>query len=286
MTATREISSAVIPVAGKGTRMAPVTSVLPKALLPLVDQHGQLRTVLEMILADVAEAGIEHAILVVSPGQREMIETYLAAAGELGRTALVERIDWQVQTEAAGFGDAVAQTRPLLGQAGVLVMLGDHIHLPQPFQPSCTRQVIDAWRKDRPAAMIGMQPVEESELHLVGTAGGEPLGDGLYRCRDFVEKPDLETARKRLRTPGLAEGTYLAHAGIFAFGPEIFDALDQEARAAARTGREVQLAGAQEILLGQYPQSYLLRQLAGVALDTGTPDGYEKTQAALRAARI
>ncbi len=287
MAPSSSIQTAVIPVAGKGTRLAPVTRVVPKAMFPLVDGDGQIRTVLEMILAEVAAAGIARAVVVVSPGQQEMLETYFAAARQLDRP-LPERIEYLLQPSPAGFGDAVAAAAETLGDRPVLVMLGDHVHLADPDRPGCARQVVEAFGARDAVAVVGMQVVGPGELDKVGVAAGTPLeaGPGLYRCTDFVEKPDLPTARRRLGTEGLGPDRWLAHAGIYAFGPEIFHALADEAQAVAASGGEVQLAGAQRRLLDRFEQRYLLLRIAGRGLDTGTPGGYERTQAALRSARV
>ena len=59
-------------------------------------------------------------------------------------------------------------------------------------------------------AMVGVQPVGPEQLAQVGVVAGRPLAPtgAVYACRDFVEKPDAQTARERLVTPGLPEGRY------------------------------------------------------------------------------
>ena len=280
------IEKALIPIAGLGTRLRPVTAVLPKAMFPLVDAHGRLRTVAHMILAEAAASGVAQAALIVSPGQQEIIERYLAAArAHADDAGLPEQVEYILQPEPAGFGEAVLRGREFVGSAeAFLLLLGDHVHLEDAGCDPCARQVADAFAHYGGAAMIGMQPVGVDQLSLVGTAAGAPVGERVYRCTDFVEKPDPETARRRLVTDGLAEETYLAHCGIYLFTPEIFDCLSDLA-ASAREGREVQLADAQAMLLRRRPDEYYLLRIAGRALDTGTPEGYAATQAALVEAR-
>jgi len=92
------IEKALIPVAGLGTRLRPVTAVLPKAMFPLVDPRGRLRTVVHLILAEAAASGIRQAAVIVSPGQQEVIERYLDAARALaaqdaGEVGLPEAIE-------------------------------------------------------------------------------------------------------------------------------------------------------------------------------------------------
>ena len=63
------IKQAIIPLAGLGTRMLPLTSVMPKELLPI---NG--KTNLEYILEECLQAGIKEFIfclLYTSPSPRD-----------------------------------------------------------------------------------------------------------------------------------------------------------------------------------------------------------------------
>ena len=278
------IRHAIIPIAGKGTRMYPVARAVPKALLPLVDPEDQLRCVLHAICAEAAGAGVTDACVVVSPGQQATVEAYFTQARVSGGEDLPDRIVFVEQTTPAGFGDAVLQAADFAAGRPVLLMLGDHVHLSPPGKPGCAAQVVRAYTdRDQPAAMVGVQTVGAEELCRVGTAAGEPVGGGVYRCTAFIEKPSLAQARKHLMTPGLAERTWLAHGGIYAFGPEIFDCLAERARADRASGAEVELAAAQAMLLDRHPDNYLLRLLDGQVHDTGNPAGYAQAFAAWRA---
>ena len=277
------IRKAIIPVAGLGTRLMPMTAVLPKALFPLVDAAGRVRAVLHQILAEAAAAGVNHAGVIVSPGQQELLERYFAAARTAGADDLPGRIEYILQPRPAGFGEAVLRSMDFLGDdEAFMLLLGDHVYRSDDPARPCAAQVTAAFDKLPDAqAVIGMQDVDQGELALVGTARGEPIDANLYRCADFIEKPNLPAARRRLVTPGLAEGRYLAHCGIYLFRRAIFDCLQELDRSLAGSGREVALADAQSMLLERYPDAYYLVRIAGRALDTGTPRGFAATVAAL-----
>ena len=277
----RMLRKAIIPLAGKGTRLLPVTAVIPKALFPLVGRDGRIKCVLHVILEQVRHAGVQDVALVVSPGQAEMIEAYLDEARRGPGGAIPSRVTFIEQTDPRGFGDAVLCGAGFAGEEPFLVLLGDHIQIPTKSAKPCMTQVTEAFKKMGGVAMIGMHEVPTSELSKVGVARGEPLEGRVYRCEDFIEKPELETANGRLRTPGLEEGAFLAHCGIYAFSPEIFDCLREEAACNAHGLGEVELAGAQQRLLQRYPGNYYLLRIAGKAYDMGTPAGYMRTMAAL-----
>jgi UTP--glucose-1-phosphate uridylyltransferase len=272
------IANALIPIAGKGTRLRPVTYAIPKALLPIVRGRREIRTVLEWILLELAEAQIHRAGIICSPDQARPVQDYL------DKVDCGIRLDWIIQPEPAGFGDAVLRGARALPPEPFALMLGDHLHLSE-GPACCTRQVCEAFESVRADAVVGMQPVGLEELAKVGVAAGQALPgkDGLYRCVDFVEKPSAATARERLRTPGLAEGTFLAHCGIYAFSQAIVEALEKQEPEARKAGTELQLAAAQLRLLETRGQRYFLRRIEGVSLDIGTPEGFSRTQALLDA---
>ena len=59
------IKQAIIPLAGLGTRLLPLTSVLPKELLPINGKPG-----LEYILDECIEAGIKEIIFIISTNKK------------------------------------------------------------------------------------------------------------------------------------------------------------------------------------------------------------------------
>jgi len=264
------IRTAIVPIAGLATRMGPIARAIPKALLPLPAAGGGLWPVLHHVCAEAAAGGAERIALVISPWMREPVERYLEAADDLP-AARIELVEMPAPT---GLGAAVACGRDVAGGEPVLVLLGDHVHRAAPGQAPCARQVADAMEERGAAAMIGMQVVGEEQLASVGVAAGEPLGGDVYRCTAIREKPDPGAARRDLRTPGLAADEYLAHAGIYAFGPEIFDCLGELAARRRADGGEVELTEAQQLLLARRPEEYFLCRVAGDAMDTGTPAAY------------
>ncbi len=275
------ISRALIPVAGRGMRMRPLTSVVPKALLGLVDGGGRLKSVLHVICDEAIKAGVGQIGVVVSPWQERMVRDYFVAAesefGEFGAG-----IEYIVQGEPKGFGDAVLQCRDFVGDEAFLLLLGDHIHVAADGEAACGLQVVEAFGRGEAVTMVGVQPVSEDELSKVGVACGDQVGGDVYRCRRFVEKPDPVVARSELVTAGLADNTYLGHCGIYVFGREIFDCIEQAGSIAREAGKEVELADAQGLLLEKYPERYFLYKIAGEAYDLGTPSGYAEAQSVFR----
>lgn len=278
------IRKALIPIAGKGTRLMPVTSVVPKAMFPLIDSTDNIKSVLHVICEHAVSAGAQSVGIVMSPWQVGIVQRYFEAACEYGFEELPARIEYITQASPNGFGDAVLQARNFVGDEPFMLLLGDHIHIPDDDKPVCAAQIVEAFDSAGAAAMIGMQTISATELSKVGVAGGIRIQQDTYRCTCFVEKPDIDTARRKLRTDGLPKDTFLAHSGIYIFTPEIFECIEEVAMTAEKTAGEIELADAQSLLLTRRPEKYLLHNISGRAYDVGNPAGYAEAQAAFRAA--
>ena len=88
------IRKAVFPVAGLGTRFLPATKAMPKEMLPVVD-----RPLIQWVVDEAREAGIEHFILVTGRN-KAVIEDHFdiqveleATLRERGRTAEIEELN-------------------------------------------------------------------------------------------------------------------------------------------------------------------------------------------------
>lgn len=79
-----KIRTAVIPAAGLGTRFLPVTKSVPKELLPILE-----KPMLQYVVEEAAEAGIQRVIVVAAPGQQVclMSEGMISGRGEGARLA-------------------------------------------------------------------------------------------------------------------------------------------------------------------------------------------------------
>ncbi len=64
------IKQAIIPLAGLGTRLLPLTSVFAKELLPINGKPG-----IEYILDECVNAGIKEIVFIISP-KKQMIKKY------------------------------------------------------------------------------------------------------------------------------------------------------------------------------------------------------------------
>ena len=134
------VKTAIIPIAGRATRMAPLSAVTSKAFLPLLAPSGgsgggansalTARSAIEVLLTDVLgpSTGIERVILVVAPSQVAPIRAFVDAPGSGTAGNLAGRVVLAVQPQPRGLGDAVLCARAELGgEPLAMVVLGDHL---------------------------------------------------------------------------------------------------------------------------------------------------------------
>jgi UTP--glucose-1-phosphate uridylyltransferase len=202
------VRKAVIPAAGLGTRFLPATKAVPKEMLPIVDVPT-----IQLIIEEAVAAGIEEIIL-VNGRQKGAIEDHFDVAYELEDTlakrgksdllAQMQKISSMVrlvslrQKHPNGLGHAVLCARDAVGDEPFAVLLGDDLY--DSARPAIG-QLIDTSARAGMGAIAVME-VPAGQEHLYGVVAGEPMGEGLYRARDMVEKPAPGTAPSRLAIVG------------------------------------------------------------------------------------
>jgi len=236
------IDTAVVPAAGLGTRMAPATRALSKAMLPLGG-----KPVVQRVLEELAAAGLARAVLVVGHGA-QVVAAHLHGL-ELG--IAVELVD---QPEPRGLGDALLRAAPALGAAPFVCALGDAVVTPGDGE--LVRRVMDA----RPAGGIALAVAEvaEAEVERRGIVDAPTEGG---RVGAIVEKPTVGTAPSRL-----------AIAGRYALDASVLDAVRARVTGA---GGEVGLTEALQDLVAAGTPAIAVPLADGERrLDTGFPAGY------------
>jgi UTP--glucose-1-phosphate uridylyltransferase len=262
--------------------MGPLARAIPKAMFPLVTAGGEVRPIIRFAIAEALSSRVETVGLIVSPDHVEMLQRYIDADDEARGTDLARRIEYILQPEPEGFGEAVDRAGDFTGDEPFLLLLGDYVFRAEAGEPSCADQVISAFAAEGGAAVVGMQAVGPDALGRCGVACGEPLSGDIYKCIRLAEKPGLAEARAKLRTPGLPPDRFLAHFGIYAFSPVLFDCLNELVETRRPKHQEIELADAQAMLLERFPEEYFLLRVRGTAIDAGTPAGYAAAQAAVR----
>ena len=258
------VRSVLVPAAGLGTRMLPATKALPKELLTLVD-----RPIIQYGVEEAVQAGIRRVVLVTNPGNTltaahfapaPALEAALGASGKADLLATVHRlttlaaVDTVHQPEPLGLGHAVLCGRDAIGDAPFAVLLPDDII---DADPPALGRMLDVFAElDGPVLLV--ERVPRDAVHRYGIIAAEPVGDGVFRVTDLVEKPAVADAPSDL-----------AIIGRYVLTPDVFDSLESTDRGA---GGEIQLTDGLRTLLRARP--IYACALDGTRLDAGNRAGF------------
>lgn len=235
---THKITKAVIPAAGLGTRFLPATKASPKEMLSLVD-----KPLIQYVVEEAVASGIEQIIIVTGRGKRA-IEDHFDISFELEETLKQNGKDRLLpglreisdladfcyirQSQPRGLGHAILCAKHVIGDEPFAVLLGDDIITVNQADPAL-KQMVDIF-KTNPAPLIGIQRVDESEVHQYGVLDAVPTHDDLFKINDLVEKPTAEDAPSDL-----------AVIGRYILIPEIFELIE---KTLPGKGNEIQLTDA------------------------------------------
>ena len=219
----KKITKAIIPAAGLGTRMLPVSAAVCKEMLPIVDLPAICH-----LVEEAANCGITDILIITNRGKDIMedffdlspeYESALIAKGKLDEIerlreiADMANIYFLRQKETRGLGHAVGRARSFVGDEPFLVLYGDDIIFSK--KPVCG-QLMEVYEKyGRP--VVGVKPVTPSQLRKYSSLKVAPVEgeDRVTYCTDMIEKP----------LPG-QEFSNLSILGRVLLTPEIFDIID------------------------------------------------------------
>jgi UTP--glucose-1-phosphate uridylyltransferase len=245
------IGKAVIPSAGLGTRLLPITKELPKEMLPVFfkgkDGAIHLKPMLQAVFEQLFDVGVREFCFVVGRGKRAIEDHFTpddefvgylngksknGVANELHE--LYQKIDdsnivFVNQPKAKGFGDAIHRAKPFTGGERFFVHAGDDYVFSS--RGTHLRRIAEAQSVYDADAVLLVEQVRDPRMY--GVIVGEQIGSRLYKVTEVVEKPD--------KPP-----TNLAAIAISAYNSTIHEALE---KIAPDENDEIQLTAAVQQLI-------------------------------------
>ncbi len=236
-----KITKAVIPAAGLGTRMLPISKSVPKEMLPI-----DAKPALQYLVEEAAASGITDILIITAMG-KEAIEKHFSISHEYERKLLADgktealalirkptelaNIYFIYQHEQKGLGHAVMRASGFVKDEPFAVMYGDDLIV---SETPVVKQLCDVYEKyGKPTA--GVKPVPTELVSKYCSLKAEPCEDkGVYFVSDMIEKPKPEEIF-----------TNLSILGRVILTPEIFDVLDNTPPGA---GGEIQLTDAMKTI--------------------------------------
>jgi glucose-1-phosphate thymidylyltransferase len=230
------LNVALVPAAGRGTRLGRIGAALPKALVPVGG-----RPAIDHILEMLRNAGISRVFLVVGYKKEQLI-SYVEDGSDFGL-----KVAYITQPNPKGIANALLEAESFIHD-DFMCLLGDTLLDPG----KSVKDLAEFHMRRRPAATLLVTHVSD----MSGYGIIEPDGEEVRRV---VEKPQTKT-----ETP-----SELAIVGCYSFSPKIFEAA-RDTAPNQRTG-EIELTDAIQNLIDTGEKVCYLK-FEGVYLDTGKLD--------------
>ncbi|HXZ14439.1 MAG TPA: UTP--glucose-1-phosphate uridylyltransferase GalU [Roseiarcus sp.] len=275
----KPIRKAVLPVAGLGTRFLPATKAIPKEMLTVVD-----RPILQYIVDEAREAGVEHFIFVTGRN-KGVIEDHFDSSYELEDTlkrrgkdgayaALMADLpppgatSFTRQQTPLGLGHAVWCARDIVGDEPFAVLLPDMVTKPGAHGGRCLLQCVEAYNEFG-GNILAVEEIPPEETPNYGVVAVGADHGHAFEITGMVEKPKQGTAPSNF----IISGRYILQ-------PEIFQILELVEKGA---GGEVQLTDGMKQLARR--QKFHGVRFDGDTYDCGSKLGFLAANMAFALAR-
>ena len=262
------IKQAIIPLAGLGTRLLPLTSVIPKELLPINGKPN-----LEYIIEECIEAGVEQFIFIISK-EKTSIKKYFfndsfykkiinkkkdkRIIKEFKKIKKYQKmIKFVYQNKPKGTGDAVLQCKRFIKNKFFLMLLPDDLII----NKNCTKEMIKLHNKTK-SSIIATKKVDQKSVSRWGILSIKKKYKNYFQIKDVVEKPSIKKAPSNY-----------AIIGRYILSTDIFDEIK---KLKPGQGGEIHITDAIRNLILK-GSNFFGNIFKGKYLDCGTINGYIKS---------
>lgn len=268
------ITKAIIPVAGWGTRMLPITKSIEKCMLPV-----GTRPVIDYVVQDVVKAGIKDIYFVVGEQSSQLqsyyrsnipLNDYLRRVGKDDKLPLVAplsgvNIHFTTQPSTGGYGTSIPVglcSEFIDDDESAVVIMGDQFFWRED-DGSNTADLIELVRSRGVKAGLFGNPLPDEKIPSFGIIEKD-ADDNFVR---IVEKPTLEDAPSNLN-----------NSSFYIFPKEIFDLARTLPANPARGEYEVTDAINAYVANGQ---KVAVGVVTGEYMECGSVDGWLRANNAL-----
>lgn len=265
----KKVRKLIIPAAGWGTRFLPMTKVVHKELLPILDTP-----LISLLVDEAIEAGIEEIILIISERKKDIanyfavnkeLETELESKNKLSLLKKVKSTNKEglikivIQHSQNGLGHALACAKNVIKDEPFAIILGDDLIK---SKVPAIKQLIEFYYKTG-SNILGVQSVSDSDIPKYGIVA--PIDENeksanFFKIKGAVEKPKLSEAPSNK-----------AILGRYVFNSEILDILS---KIEYDGSNEIQVVDAFEKLQNEYKQDIYAFVFEGTRYDLGSVKGF------------
>ena len=187
-----KIKKAVIPAAGLGTRMLPISKTIPKEMLPV----GQ-KPMIQYAVEEAINYGIETVIIIIN-SEKELIKKHFS--GKARKESLSEKevqgiktilskaeLIFLYQNQPMGLADAISLSRETIKNEPFALLLPDNIFFSDTSPLHSLAEVFNKYKKD----VCALTKIYPEEFKLFGNCGKvelEKIGCQVYSIKEIKNK--------------------------------------------------------------------------------------------------
>ena len=263
------IKQAIIPLAGLGTRLLPLTSVFAKELLPINGKPG-----IQYILDECIEAGIKEVVFIISK-KKQMIKDYFYNDSFYKKIIYKKKdsriikeykqilkykkmIKFVYQNKPRGTGDAVLKTKKYIKDKFFLMLLPDDLII----KKNCSKSMINIHSRYKSSVMASMNVNKKTVSRWGIFKLSKKLDRNNYLIKDVIEKPSIDSAPSNK-----------AVIGRYILPKKIFSKLSKQKPG---KGGEIHITDAIQSLIND-KNKFIAHNFSGKYLDCGSMNGYIKS---------
>ncbi|NQZ66284.1 MAG: UTP--glucose-1-phosphate uridylyltransferase [Mycoplasmatales bacterium] len=266
----KKIKKVIIPAAGWGTRFLPLTKVVHKELIPVLN-----KPIIHFLVEEAVASGIEEIILVISPRKLEILKYFnvnselehqLKKSGKIEflhkvkETNSLAKISIAIQNEQLGLGHAIFSAADLIDNEPFGVILGDDLIK---SKVPALKQLMEVYYRTG-NSVLGVQSIPKKDISKYGVMNPKNQLDALkneFAIKGAVEKPKPEEAPSDK-----------AILGRYIFTPELMPLLRT---LKPGVGNEINVVDAFEPLM-KMGQEIIAFTFKGTRYDLGSMEGFVK----------
>ncbi len=284
--ATHKIKKAIIPVAGFGTRLYPISRAIKKAFMPIND-CGIMKPIILKLVEELDASGIEEICLVIGRDDKEQFDAFFKRSlqednlnkldkktqeYEFNILRIGEKIKYVVQEEQKGFGHAVYLCKEFANNDPVLMILGDTYYTSNTDQ-SCIEQMLNYYDEVK-RNIIAVGAIADDEIENVGilTGNWEDEEKTKIFVKKLIEKPALKYAKEHLL---MDDGKCYGNFGLWVINHYVFDQIGENIQNKITSKGEYQFVDALAQILDDVEVKAL--KIQGTSHDIGNIRSYQKT---------
>lgn len=198
------IKKAIIPIGGFGTRMHPMTKVIGKEFLPIMDKDRIVKPAIQILLEEIVKEGINEIYLIIPKSHKKnYIDLFKNSKNydkqnEMMLNKIKSKIKYIYDDTHLGLANAIKLSKDYIKDDDFILFLGDQIYSSNE-EKTCLNQILDFYYNNQ-LITIPVCACKKEEIYKYGIVSGNKLiNKNYYEISNFTEKPKVNNS-EHLRT--------------------------------------------------------------------------------------